>query len=411
MITHLRQFWHQFSHRARTLNNQPLNKVSLIVIILIDIFILVNVFTGLNDISSWHLSPSQAYPCYSEWQGYRKLAKDKDYNIVRAALPKPNQPSVQQTYQQSTIGHLGKLSDTCSEFGSNKDQLNNPDNQRIVKAIEQRQSGISSIERSNRGIRAQYDSTLLERIAGQSRDRSINSVSAEKAKQQLEDNDRKISTLKSEISALKREVLIKTESTNFLSFVTDSQQFKQVEAGYRSASFWYPSLQLIFQALFLLPLILVALFVHQFAHKKGYGLIALISWHLLAIFFIPLVFKVFEFLQVGALFRFFADLIRTLFGGLMFLVSYLYILLIPLVGFGIIKFTQRFIFNSKVQAANRVQSLCCVKCGKKLRSQDSHCPYCGYDQYGECSNCHELTYQHLPYCNHCGQAQGSESRS
>jgi hypothetical protein len=409
MITRFRQLWHQFFRRARTINKQPLNKVSLIVIILVDLFILVNVFSGLHDISRWHLSPTQAFPCYSEWQTLRGLTKDKDYSIVRSALSRsPNPSSFRQTYQQIEVGHLGKVSPVCLDFGGDKDQLQNSDNQRIVKAIEQRQANISSLEQSTRKIRAQYDSTLLERIAGQPRDRSINPVAAEKAKDQIEENDRKISVLKSEMSALKRELLVKTESANFLSLVADGQQFKQVETGYRAAAFWYPSLQLIFQLVFLLPLILVALVVNRFAERRGYGLIALISWHLLAIFFIPLLLKFFEFLQVGALFQFLADFIQSVFGGLLFLLSYLYILFIPLIGFGIIKAAQRFVLNPKVQAAKRVQSLCCVRCGKKLRSHDSHCPYCGYHQYSECSNCHQLTYQHLPYCNHCGHSQEPE---
>jgi hypothetical protein len=410
MITRFRQLWHQFFRRARTINKQPLNKVSLIVILLVDLFILINVFAGLNDISGWHLSPTQAFPCYSEWQTLRGLTKDKDYSIVRSALSRsPNSGSVRQTYQQNEIGHLGKVSRICLDFGGDKDQLQNADNQRIVKAIEQRQANINSLEQSTRKIRAQYDSTLLERIAGQSRDRSINPVSADRAKAQIEENDRKISVLKTEMAALKRELLIKTESTNFLSLVGDGQQFKQVEAGYRSAAFWYPSLQLIFQLIFLLPLILVALFVNRFAERRGYGLIALISWHLLVIFFVPLVLKFFEFLQVGALFQFLASFIQRVFGGLLFLLSYLYILFIPLIGFGMIKAAQRFVLNPKVQAAKRVQSSCCVNCGKKLRSQDSHCPYCGYHQYGECSNCHQLTYQHLPYCHHCGETQETET--
>jgi hypothetical protein len=64
MFTRIRRLLSQFFNNSRTVNNEPLNKVSLIVVILVDIFILINVFTGLNNISQWHLSPYQAYPCY-----------------------------------------------------------------------------------------------------------------------------------------------------------------------------------------------------------------------------------------------------------------------------------------------------------------------------------------------------------
>jgi RNA polymerase subunit RPABC4/transcription elongation factor Spt4 len=126
---------------------------------------------------------------------------------------------------------------------------------------------------------------------------------------------------------------------------------------------------------------------------------------LLVIFIIPLILKVFEFLQVGAIFQFFFNIISFFFGGLIFLISYAYILLIPLVGFGMIKFFQTVVFNPKIQAVNRIQKSQCIRCAKKIRPQDSHCPHCGYYQYVECHNCHNLTYKELPYCHHCGADQ------
>jgi predicted RNA-binding Zn-ribbon protein involved in translation (DUF1610 family) len=408
MFARIRRLLNQIFRKSRTINNEPLNTVSLIVIILIDIFILINVFTGLDDISRWHLSPYQAYPCYSEWQNYRtKDTQDKDYEIIRLALPYNinNQLSFQQTYQQAETGHLGKVSPTCLQYAGVKDKIKNPPNLQIIKSIDQQQVKISNLEQSNRNIRAQYDSTLLEKIAGQPREQSINQVAAEKAKQNLEQNNRQISNLKTEIYNLKNQLISKPESVSYLAFLKDENKFSDVETGYKKSSFWYPSIQLGFQSLFLMPLILIAFSVHNFAQRRRYGLISLISWHLLIIFFIPLILKIFEFLQVGVIFKFLVDIISAIFGGLLFLISYIYILLIPLVGFGMIKFFQQFVFNAKLQAANRVQNSRCINCAKKIRHQDHHCPHCGYYQYVECQNCHELTYKHLPHCKHCGHLQ------
>ncbi|MCL6752027.1 hypothetical protein KBT16_14070 [Nostoc sp. CCCryo 231-06] len=410
MFARIRRILNQFFSNSRTINNEPLNKVSLIVIILIDIFILINVFTGLDDISRWHINPTQAYPCYSEWQNYRtKTTLDKDYEIVKLSLPynQNNQLSFQQNYQQAEAGHLGKVSKTCLQYADYKDKINNPEKQQIIKIIDQKQAKISPLQQSNSTIKTQYDSTLLEKIAGQGRAQSINQVSAEKAKQTLEQNNRQISTLKQEISTLKNELLAKPESISFIAFLKDDNQFREVDKGYQQASFWYPSIQLAFQSLFLLPLILIALSVHKFAQRRGYGLISLISWHLLVIFFIPLIVKIFEFLQIGAIFKFLFDIISSLFGGLLFLINYAYILLIPIIGFGIIQFFQKFVFNVKVQAASRVQKSRCVNCAKKIRHLDTYCPYCSYYQDIECQNCHNLTYKYLPYCKHCGASQST----
>ncbi len=412
MFARIRQILSQFFSRSRTINNEPLNKVSLIVIILIDIFILINVFTGLDDISRWHISPTEAYPCYSEWQNYRtKTTKDKDYEIVRLSLSSytNSQFSFRGNYQQAETGHLGKVSQTCLQYADYKDKIKNSEKQQIIKTIEQKQAKISRLEQANSTIKSQYDSTLLEKIAGQNREQSINQVSAEKAKQALEENNRQISTLQQETSTLKNELLAKPESISFINFLKDDNRFKEVDKGYHQASFWYPSIQLGFQSLFLLPLILIALSVHKFAQRRGYGLVSLISWHLLVIFFIPLIVKIFEFLQIGAIFKFLFDIVSAIFGGLLFLINYVYILLIPVIGFGIIQFFQKFVFNAKVQAASRVQKSRCVNCAKKIRHLDTYCPHCGYYQYIECHNCHNLTYKHLSYCKHCGTSQVSSN--
>lgn len=412
MLAQIRRLLNQIFRKSRTINNEPLNKVSLIIIILIDIFILINVFAGLDDISRWYISPSQAYPCYSEWESYRtQTTQEKDYEIVKASFQSDtkNQPIFQQTYQQIEERHLGKVSKTCLKYGNYKDKINNHDNQKTIENIAQKQAKISTFEQANHNIRSQYNSTLLEEISGQPREQSINVVGAKKAKQELDRNNRNIYTLNKEVSELKNQLIAKPESIGFIAFLKDDEQFKVVKKAYQQASFWYSSIQLIFQSLFLLPLILISLSVHNFAQRKGYGLIALISWHLLIVFLIPLLVKIFEFFQFGVIFKFIFDIISALFGGLIFLISYVYILLIPLVGFGIIKFFQRIVFNAKLQAASRVQNLRCIKCAKKIRHPDTYCPYCGSYQYVECQNCHNLTYKYLPSCKQCRSSQESSN--
>ncbi|MDB9374447.1 zinc ribbon domain-containing protein [Nodularia sphaerocarpa] len=409
MLNKIRRFWSQFFSKSRKINNEPLNKVSLVVIIVIDIFILLNVFTGLDDISRWYMSPSQAYPCYSHWQNYRsQTTTGKDYEILRVSLfDFNNQLSQEQIYQDTEERHLGKVSPNCLQYGKSQDQINIPQNQQIIQNIQQKQTQVSQFEDSNRNIRSQYDSSLLEKIAGQSREQSINLVGAEKAKQQLDQNNQKISTLKQEISNLKKQLLGKPESISFLNLLQDETKFKQVEVNYQQASFWYSSIQMAFQSLFLVPLILVALSVHKYAQRREYGLISLISWHLLVIFFLPLILKIFEFLQVGVLFTFIFDILSSIFGGLLFLISYVYILLIPLAGFVIIQLFQKIVLNTKAQAVRRVQDSRCINCAKKIRQHDTYCPHCGYYQYIECPNCHHLTYKYLSHCHHCGSCQDS----
>lgn len=417
MLSRIRRSIRQFLTRTRTINKQPLNPASLIVLILIDIFILVNVFTGLNDISQWVLSPQQAYPCYSEWQQYRaSTAPTKDFDAVRTAAAErtadpipsssPNQPkSLQDAYRQNQVGHLGSVAPVCLSLASYSDKVNTNENQKLVKSVNQKQEAIARLEGDNRNIRAQYDSALLEKIAGQSRDRSINNLGAEQAKQQIDSNNGQIAQLKQDIAKLQAELLAKPESTEFLKFLKKDADFNEVEKSYKQAAFWYPSIQLALQALFLVPLLIGAALIYQFAERKRYGLVALISWHLLIIFFIPLIIKIFEFLQVGALFRFLLDVISAIFGGLLFLVSYAYILIIPIAGFVLIKLFQRLLTKPKIQPSILVQQSRCLNCTRILKGSENYCPHCGYHQHNECHNCHQSTYKHLPYCRNCGTEQ------
>lgn len=414
MLRNISRFFNSFLslfiNRSSTINNEPVNKVSLIVIILIDIFILINVFTGLNDISSWHLSPNLQYPCYQNWQSYRvSSAKNKDFELIKSVTNGDGFRigSYKQFYLYYQNDRLGKVSEICLAEGELKDQVNIASNKQIAIAINNKSQNISRLENSNQSIRSQYDSTLLEKIARQPEAKSINQVSAEKAKQQLEQNTKAISKLNQEITNLKNELLKKPEVVNLISFLNDSTKFKQVESGYDQASFWYPSIQISLQSLFLLPLIAIALSIHNFSNRRGYGLVSLISWHLLVIFLIPLLLKIFEFLQIGIIFQFIFDIIQAIFGGLLFLISYVYIFIIPLVGFLVIKFFQKVTSNPKGKVITRVQKCQCIRCAKKIRLQDLHCPYCGFEQYITCENCQTSTYKNLPYCKQCGHKHSS----
>jgi len=405
MFSRIRRSIGRFFNKSRKINHEPINKVSLIVIIIVDLFILFNVFVGLDDVSRWPMSPQIAYPCQYSWQEYRNSSiSDKDYNRINEVLSVTNEPW-QQSYLDAAEGQLGSVSNICLQYEQVEEAVDPPANRDIAQAINNVQAEINSFKDKNSTIRQQYDSTLLEEIAGQPREQSINNVEAAQARAEIEQNDRAIAQRETTLATLKTDLLNTAESQSYLAFLNNDSQFAEVDSGYSRASFWYPSIQLLFQALFLLPLIFLASTIHQFAQRKGYGYVSLISWHLLVIFLIPLIWKVFEFLQIGFLFEWIADVIEVLFGGLQFLWNYVQILLIPIIGFGIIKFLQKVVFNTRIQAANRVQKMRCVSCAKKIRKYDVYCPHCSYPQYQECPSCHNLTYKHLPHCKHCGENQ------
>ncbi len=428
MFNKIRNLIRRFFRKSTTLNRQSLNVPSLIVIVFVDIFILANVFFGLNDISSWHLSPDQANPCYNQWQTYRESQNaGKDYAIVSQSIvssdgisdygttsntveaPSPNNPpnrsSLRDSYQRNQINHIGQVSPQCLDYAGVQDAVRTPENRKAVATIDTKLEKISNLEQTNRSIRSQYDSTLLEKVAGQPRNQSINSISAEQAKQKTDTNSATISQLKQDITELKQTLLTQPVAQTLLAYLNNSAKFETIAAQYRHDSFWYPSIQLGLQALFLLPLILISYAIHRFAIRKNYALVALITWHLLIIATIPALLKLFEFLQVGVLFQWIATAIGSVFGNLLFLVSYSQIVLIPLVGFGLIKLIQRLskrVAKAQTDATNRIAQSRCLRCATKIGPNDAYCAHCGYQQYDECPSCHVMTHRQMPHCTHCG---------
>ena len=411
MVNRVRRQFRRFFRQARTVNNEPVNRASLAVIILIDLFILFNVFSGLSDISRWPLSPDQAYPCHGPWAGYRAQTEgDRNYDSLRTAIRFEDEPEFSWATQYRTMaeGHLGEVSPLCLDYAATADGLDTPENRQILASLDQVQTSITTLEQENQTIRSQYDSTLLEQIAGQPQEQSINQVEAAQARVTLDRNNASLNQLKQQQSDLQTQLAQTQASQQFLALLNNDAQFQPLDRQFQRASFWYPTVQLLFQSLFLLPLVGLAWAVYRFAERRGYGLVALQSWHLLVIFCIPLVIKLFEVLQFGALFVWLSQIIVTLLGGLLFLINYLYILLVPLIGYGMIKFFQKVVLNPRLQVAGRVQNQKCIRCAKKLRRGDAHCPHCGYHQDVACHHCHQPTYKYLPYCRHCGTAQELE---
>ena len=127
MFVKAKRFIGKFFKKSRSINNKPLNPVSLIVIIIVDLFILFNVFTGLDNISKWHISPSEAYPCISEWRNYRdpKQVSDKDYNLIASALnSESRQTNIERANLNNDKDRLGNVSPICLNYAELQDKVN-----------------------------------------------------------------------------------------------------------------------------------------------------------------------------------------------------------------------------------------------------------------------------------------------
>jgi hypothetical protein len=404
MFSFLKRLFRQLIRRSTYIHQESINIASIIIIILVDIFVLFNVFSGLGNIAQLPLAPQEEFPCFSAYETYQ-TSKQKgtfDFNVAtieNIIYTKNEFPSLPIRRASGRLGHVSKQCDEITHFGR---EINSESNIKLKTSINQDRTTISNLNQEIATLQRQYDSTLLEKIAGQSQKKSINQASAEQTKPKIDANKAKISDKKKSILEKQTKLVNQVSSVAYLKLLSDGSTYQGLERNYHSAQFWHPNKQLLLQTLFLLPLISLAYVVNAYATKKRKGVIALISWHLLLIFCIPLLIKFFEFIQFGNLLASIIEGLTALLGGLLFITSYLLILIIPLAGFGLIKFLQRFVFNPKLQARNRIQTSHCINCNFKMMAGDRFCLSCGFDQFLSCPSCHEKTYKFTRFCKHCG---------
>lgn len=371
---------------------QPLNKLSLVFLICVDIFVLFNVFIGLGYAANIIPTSAEIYPCQSIFSRINQNSNNSKISFFK---------DTKIYYSSSTSNKLPySINPVCNEF---KDKFNTVyDNlydkyfntiSKIEKDIYTRENQISNYTR-------QYDSALLERIADQKQQNSINSKSATEIKSEIDKLTKSNAEDNARIDTLKTNFLKELEVKNTLQFIADNSS--EINQKYQDYEFWYGLKVLIAQLLFLAPLIVTALWRYRIAINKTLAFQALIFWHLFLVFLIPAILQLLIFIQLGYIFSLFFQLIESIFSGFLVFGVYASIIIIPFVGFYLLKSFQKFVFNDKILAISRVQRQECVHCAKKLRIDDIFCPYCGTGQFENCKNCNTKTYKHLKYCKNCG---------
>jgi predicted RNA-binding Zn-ribbon protein involved in translation (DUF1610 family) len=371
---------------------EPLNKLSLVFVIFIDIFVFINVLAGLQYATSMVPSPTDIYPCQYLFQdiNFNTNNSSKVYYFNRNPI----------YYSKDTQNKLPYQIDPICVQTQDKFNPIRTEAKKVYDSVYGLQSGINTRDNKINKLKNEYDSALLEKIASQKKENSINLKSADEIKLEIDTLTQNNSTDKTEIDNLQNKFAEQESVKDYFKFIDNNKE--KLDNNRSNSSFWYEWQIFLAQVLFLIPLVAIALFWHRFSLRKEWGFQALISWNLFLVFLIPVIFQVLAFVQFGYVFSFIIEIIGAIFSGFLVFGVYGLIVIIPLIGIGILKFLQRFVFNDKVQAAKRIQKMKCVHCARKLRLDDKFCPFCGTDQLQKCNTCDMQTYNHLKYCKNCG---------
>ncbi|MFH1092751.1 MAG: hypothetical protein V1739_01190 [Candidatus Omnitrophota bacterium] len=393
----------KFRDRLTKFNQEePLNKLALTIIILLDIFILSVVFSGLSAHTSQLTSPDEYFPyeCRNifiekQWSQANKI--DELQNFV---LSDYNNYSYRydRVFDKSKID---KMHPVCNNFYVTVKSISQ--NSELKSLFVKRQELVKEKNQWTQQYNKEkdvYNTSLLENIAEKSKD-NLDNISNSIKKQSGE-----IEKISFEISKINKQLnnnahinkiweIIRPGDDNFRAkMINDLNKYERI----------YLFKELLWQLIFMLPLFIVFYIWHTKSIKKTNSIQTLISSHLLIIASIPIVLKIIEVVLDLIPYHFFKKLFE-LFELLHIIALWHYIVIFVSIGVTMVfvYLIQKKLFNKKRLYQKRLMKGECYFCGKTLPGKINICPFCGTNQLKKCEKCNTDTFVCGEYCINCGK--------
>lgn len=395
--------------------NQPLHFFSLLIILALDIFVLINIFQGLHMQTSQITSPHEAIPysCSQYLPKDEELTKEEKIDALYQALKTESYFSNVNNKYASAVEIIeernkSQVDERCREIFSLATKVNTSEEIRVTRQeIQNMEKTISSWESENFRYRETYDTVLLEEIAQQDEADSLVKGNIGTVKKRMEENAALINNLEREISKNENRMLAQKPAQEFIFAIAEnSEGIKKTQSW---LSFWYPLKNFIVQMLFLLPLFFFFWWVYRKMSAKKSSTLSLVFAHLFVVSSIPIVLKFFTLLLGLLPFHFFADLLDLLEAlNVIALWNYILIALAVSLVLGLIYFLQKKVFSVQKIWERRTEKGECWACGKKVNEKDDFCAFCGENQKRVCDSCKEKTPIKLHFCVRCGAPESLE---
>jgi len=399
-----------FKNRLTKFNDdEPLTKLALAIVLILDIFILSVVFGGLAAHTDQLTSPLEYFPynCRNMLIDNNWSEVNKIDNLQDLVLSDYNNYS----YRHDSAFEKSKLEIMHPECRKIYESINGIYNDPKLKKLFIKRQG--RIKKKNQLIQRHgkdkgvYDSLLLGNIAEQNGD-SLDTVSSN-----IKESAKNIEKMSLAISEINKQ-LDETEKVNKLWSLIQigNAEFRQkMVDDLNRYELVYLFKELLWQLLFMLPLFAIFCFWHDKSIKKNNNIQTLISSHLIIIALIPIVFKVIHVVLELIPFHFFKELFKIL--ELLHIIAlWHYIVIFIAIGVTIftVFFIQKKLFNKKKLYEKRLMKGECYFCGKVLPGKVSICPFCGTNQYEKCKKCDADTFVAGEHCIKCGEtSKGNNS--
>lgn len=376
--------------------DEPLTGLSIVLLIVLDLFIFSNVMIGVQGETAKAPYPSRHFPSDCVKHFKKVQVQYENFDAYR--------------YGQSKAAHLRPhLSQYCKGLDTKIEVFtltkafkeNLELNKKLNTKIRQNDNRLAQISKS-------YNTRLFERIA-----QMPNNVELSNAKNEYDSILADTKNLKEGLA-----LIAKVDSLEGFAAYTQYLQankvsFMQEKKSYR---FWQPFKAYAHMFVFILPLLLFFGFWYARAKRqqllqKAYNpVVKIISAHISLILVLPLfwysitlIYHVLPKTLLKNLIEFLVDI------GLISLLNYFAILLVVLIFGGLIYWVQKRTVAKKKSAANlkslsRFVSLSkCFDCGYKVDYTKPFCPFCGTGLHEECTFCKHTMNKNESFCSHCGK--------
>lgn len=376
--------------------DEPLSGISVVLLIILDIFIFTNVMIGVKGETAKVPSVSYYYPsdCSKHFKDVQTHYKDFEnyrYGQSRSAHVRPH------------LSSYCKDLDTKIKVFSLQEEFKT--NLKRVQSIEEKQ-------RQNRyrldQISTQYNTRLFERIAQMQNNSELKNAKSE--------YDGIIADNKN----LKQELVLVPAVSSLEGFNTYVKYLKENKSAFfeakKSYAFWQPFKEYGHMLIFILPLLLFFGFFYrrtkgQQLSKQNYNpVVRIISAHISLILALPLVWftlgLIYHVLPKTLLKSIIEFLVEI---GLISILNYVAILLVVLVFGGLIYWIQKRTLKKKlsVKVSRNLPRLIswsqCFECEYKIDYEKEFCPFCGIKLHIECTSCQSSMNRHECFCSSCGK--------
>ncbi len=379
-----------------SLDDQPLGKAALAIILFLDLFILVSIFNGLAAHTRQLSSPDEYIP-----GSCREIVVNQQWNPTNR-LDQLSHIIISSSSSYYRIEEKKKdLHPLCTPYVELVDHIKS--DKVLINIFEERTKSEREAKELQRGIdnlKGAYDTSLLETIAQQQNQTKIDAT-----RKDFTAKTSALDTLKIRIASLEQTINSDTKVKQLWGRLQglQEQDRQKLITDLRTLNYWYPVKKLGMQMIFLLPLFVVFYAWNSSSIRKSRGLQTLVSSHLLGISFIPILCKIIETVYdiiPKKLLKKLIDLLESL--KLVAIWHYLVIAVAIAAALLLIYIFQKKLFSHEKLIERRISKGECQHCGKHLPAGSAACPFCGFVQFKPCSRCNNLMHVKGKFCRECG---------